>query len=384
MMESTINEKRLVDRFFQLERIDSETGNERQICDLLTTIFRELGCEVLEDDTMHLTGHGAGNLIAFLPASSGMEDAAGLMFTCHMDTVKPGQGIRPRLDEDGYIRSDGTTILGSDDKAGICAILEGLQIIKECTLPHGPLQFIITVGEEAGLIGAKALNPEMIHATYGFAFDSNGQVGEIVTAGPAQAKIHAIVHGRSAHAGVNPEQGISAIQVASRAISKMKLGRIDHETTANIGKFVGGGETNIVCDRVELFAEARSHNAQKLAAQIDRMESALQEVATEYGASVTFSAETVYPAFTFTDTDSVVRIAKRAMERIHRTPLTVKSGGGSDANIFNGFGLPTLNLAIGYEHIHTTSEQMPLSELIKAAELVLALIQEVIADETQS
>jgi tripeptide aminopeptidase len=371
-----MNRERLLETFYELVQVDSETGDERAICDLLKKKFVALGCEVYEDDTMQTTGHGAGNLFATLPASSGFETAPKLLFTCHMDTVKPGKNIKPRLDEDGYLRSDGTTILASDDKAGLTAIIEALQVLIDQDLAHGALQLVITVGEESGLIGAKALDPTLLLADYGYAFDANGPVGEIIVAGPAQAKIRAVVHGKAAHAGVNPEDGISAIQVAARAIGKMPLGRIDAETTANIGKFVGGGETNIVCDRLELFAEARSHSPEKLERQLQAMERALRETATEHGGDCEFEAEIVYPGFQFTERHAVVQLATRAVERIGRTPQLVKSGGGSDANIFNGHGVPTLNLAIGYEQIHTTSEQLPFAELVKTTELVLAIVEE--------
>ena len=166
------------------------------------------------------------------------------------------RGVKPVV-KNGYIYSDGTTILGSDDKAGLAAIIEGIQILQENKLPHGDVQLILTVGEEAGLIGAKALDPKWIKAEFGYALDSNGSVGNIIVAAPTQAKIKARIHGKAAHAGVNPEDGISAIQVASQAVAKMKLGRIDSETTANIGSF-SGQEPDIVCDQVTILAEARS------------------------------------------------------------------------------------------------------------------------------
>jgi tripeptide aminopeptidase len=373
-----INESRIVEQFCALVRVDSETGNERRICDVLKEIFQSVAptAIIFEDQAASITGHGAGNLFIKIPPTYGFENSIKLLFTCHMDTVRPGQGIKPRVDNDGYIRSDGTTILGSDDKAGIAALIEALQVIKEQQLSHGAIQLVITVGEEAGLVGAKAIDPNHLDADIGYAFDSNGAVGEIVVAGPTQAKINATIKGRAAHAGVNPEQGISAIQVASRAISKMPLGRIDHETTANIGKFVGGGETNIVCDSVELFAEARSHQQDKLDDQLKAMEKALLDAAEQFGAHAGFQAEIVYPSFAYDETAEVVKIARSAMTAIDRKVNLVKSGGGSDANIFNGFGIPTLNLAIGYEHIHTTNEQMPISELLKSSELVLAIIKE--------
>ncbi|RAP76460.1 M20/M25/M40 family metallo-hydrolase [Paenibacillus montanisoli] len=368
-----INNQRLIDEFMELVQVDSETKHEREICDVLTGKLKELGFSVEEDDAASITGHGAGNLIAMLEAN-GKEGAPVIFFTSHMDTVVPGKGIKPRLDADGYIRSDGTTILGSDDKAGIAAMFEAIKVIKEQNLPHGPIQLVITVGEESGLVGAAALDSKKLKAKFGYALDSNGPIGDIAVAAPSQAKITIKIHGKSAHAGVNPEDGISAIQVAGKAISRMTLGRIDHETTANIGRFEGGGATNIVCDFVKLDAEARSIVQEKLDKQVESMREAVMAVASEFGAKAEFESKLIYPAFNFTDGDEVVELAKAAIVKMGRTPKLFHSGGGSDANIFNGHGVPTVNLAIGYEHIHTTNEQIKADDLVKTAELVVEII----------
>ncbi|QHW30255.1 M20/M25/M40 family metallo-hydrolase [Paenibacillus rhizovicinus] len=368
-----IDRNRLIEEFMELVRIDSETKNERNICDVLTKKFTDLGLSVEEDGAAAVTGHGAGNLIVKLEAS-GAEQAPTIFFTSHMDTVTPGKGIQPRLDDDGYIRSDGTTILGSDDKAGLAAMFEAIRVLKENKLPHGAVQFIITVGEESGLVGAQALDRSKLEAEYGYALDSNGEIGAIAVAAPAQAKVTIKIYGKSAHAGVNPEDGISAIQVASKAVSRMPLGRVDHETTANIGRFEGGGATNIVCDYVKLDSEARSIVNEKLEKQVEAMRQAVESVAKEYGAKAEFDNRLAYPAFMHGDEEPVVELAKEAIRNIGATPRTFHSGGGSDANIFNGFGVPTVNLAIGYEHIHTTNEQIKAADLVKVAELVVAIV----------
>lgn len=371
-----VQQDRVVKHFMELVQVDSETKNERAICDVLKQQFEALGLQVTEDDTAPVTGHGAGNLIVKWPATPGQEGGTRLFFTSHMDTVKPGNGIRPQLGEDGYIRSDGTTILGSDDKAGLAAMFEAIRVITETNRPHGQVQFVITVGEESGLVGARAMSAEHLQADLGFALDSNGEVGAIAVAAPTQAKISMEIFGKSAHAGVNPEDGISAIQVASKAIARMPLGRIDHETTANIGRFEGGGATNIVCDYVKLDAEARSIVQSKVEAQVQKMKEALESVAAEYGARAEFKSDIVYPAFNFTEKDEVVKLAQRAIERIGSVSRLFHSGGGSDANIFNGMGVPTVNLAVGYEDIHTTNERIHVSDLVRTSELVVALIEE--------
>ncbi|MEW9669650.1 M20/M25/M40 family metallo-hydrolase [Ammoniphilus sp. 3BR4] len=366
-----INQERLLQEFMELVQIDSETKNERQICDVLKEKLTELGLEVIEDDTAKVTGHGAGNLVATL---AGNAEAPTIYFTCHMDTVTPGKGIKPSV-KDGYVVSDGTTILGSDDKAGIAAILEGLRTLQEQNAPHGTIRLFITVGEESGLVGAKAFDSSMLQADYGFALDSNGKVGDIIVAAPTQAKIKAVVHGKAAHAGVNPESGISAIQVASRAIMRMPLGRIDEETTANIGIIEGGQATNIVCPRVDILAEARSIVPEKMEAQVEKMKKAFAEAAEEFHTRIDVEVEVMYPGFKFGEEDLVTQKAMEAVRKVGREPRLLSSGGGSDANVVAGFGIPTVNMAIGYEEIHTTDERMPIEELNKAAELVVALVQ---------
>ncbi len=371
-----IHKDRLTGRFMELVRIDSESRHEREISEHLKKQFDALGLRGFEDNTMAATGHGSGNLFFAWEASPGWEHAETLFFTSHMDTVTPGKGIQPRLDDDGYFRSNGETILGSDDKAGIAAMLEAICAMTERGMPHGKIQFVITVGEEKGLVGSRAIDPQHIEAAYGYALDSNGRVGGICVAAPSQSKIQVILRGKSAHAGVNPESGISAIQVASKAVSRMPLGRIDKETTANIGRFEGGGETNIVCDQVTISAEARSLDKEKLDRQIEAMRLAFESAAAEFGAQVDFQSNIIYPSYRFDDQAPVVRRAMQAMRRLGHAPFTFQSGGGSDANVFNGLGIPTVNLAVGYEHIHTTREQLKLGDLVGLSEIVVAIIRE--------
>lgn len=371
-----MNQQRIIGQFMELVRIDSETKHEEEISAYLKQAFAANGLHVFEDATAAITGHGSGNLFFTWDATSGLEHLPTLLFTCHMDTVAPGNGIQPQLDSDGYIRSNGTTILGSDDKAGISALMEAVQVIQEEHRPHGPIQFVITAGEESGLVGARAMDPKHLHAKYGYAMDSNGNIGEIAVAAPTQSKIQITFWGKSAHAGVNPEDGISAIQVASKAVSRMRLGRIDKDTTANIGRFEGGGATNIVCERVDLHAEARSLYMDKLDLQVNAMREASEAAAEEMGAKVDFESTIIYPSYSFNEKDAVVQLATRALNHIGKTAKLFQSGGGSDANVFNGLGVPTVNLAIGYEHIHTVKEQIKISDLVASAELVLAIIDE--------
>lgn len=368
-----MNAQRLLNEFFELVQIDSETKNERQIADILTTKLQELGFDVVEDDSAQRSGHGAGNLIATLKGT--VPGADSIYFTCHMDTVVPGIGIQPVLKDDGYIYSDGTTILGADDKAGIAALFEMMRVVKEQKIEHGDIQFIITAGEESGLAGAKEMSKEQIQADYGYAVDSDGKVGGIVTAAPYQAKVAAKIYGKTAHAGVAPEKGVSAINIAAKSISAMSLGRIDAETTANIGSFHGGKATNIVCDEVTIIAEARSIQSEKLEHQLTHMKETFERVATEMGGQAEVDIQHAYPGFSFTEDAAVVQTAVQAIQNIDRTPALLTSGGGSDGNIFNGFGIPTVTLSVGYEEIHTTNERMPVEELEKLAELLIEIVR---------
>ncbi|MBU9706798.1 MULTISPECIES: tripeptidase T [Paenibacillus] len=374
-MTVEIVKDRIVQEFMELVQVDSETKHEQEISRVLKEKFNALGLEVVEDDSRERTGHGSGNLIVTWKAE-GVEQAPKIFFTCHMDTVTPGKGIKPQLGEDGWIRSDGSTILGADDKAGIAALFEAIRVVREQNIPHGQIQFVITAGEESGLMGARAMKPEVLDSDFGYALDSNGEVGSICIAAPTQARIEMRITGKSAHAGVNPEDGISAIQVASKAISKMKLGRIDKETTANIGSFEGGGATNVVCDFVLIRAEARSIVQEKVNHQIQHMREALETTTREFGAQGEFRSEVIYPAFSFTEHDEVVQVAQRAIQGLGMATSTFHSGGGSDANVFNGLGIPTVNLAVGYQNIHTTEEKIKADDLVKVAEVVVALIQE--------
>nr|WP_304218414.1 tripeptidase T [Fredinandcohnia onubensis] len=369
-----INQDRLVNEFLELVQVDSETKFETEIAKVLKEKFTALGVHVVEDDTTSQTGHGAGNLICTLEATK--NDVDPIYFTSHMDTVVPGKGIKPSI-KDGYIVSDGTTILGADDKAGLAAMFEAIRVLKENQIPHGTIEFIITVGEESGLVGAKVLDRSLITAKYGYALDSDGKVGDIVVAAPTQAKVRATIIGKTAHAGVAPEKGVSAITMAAKAIAKMPLGRIDEETTANIGRFEGGTQTNIVCDHVEILAEARSLVTEKMEAQVQKMKAAFESVATDMGGRAEVEITVMYPGFKFADGDHVVEVAKRAVAKIGRQSALQKSGGGSDANVIAGHGIPTVNLAVGYEDIHTTNEKMPVEELVKTAELIVAIVEEV-------
>jgi len=366
-----VNKQRVLTDFFELVKIKCSTKDERQVSDILKARLVELGMEVTEDKTGEKIGGNCGNVIAY---TKGTVDAPALMLTAHMDCVEPCGGIKPQLN-DGIITSVGDTILGGDDKAGIVAILEALRLIGEKNISHGPIQVIFTVAEEGGLNGAKNIDPAALKADFGYAFDSGGAPGEIINMAPGQNSINVVVHGKKAHAGVAPEDGINAIVVAGKAMAELNYGRIDFETTSNIGLISGGVATNIVPDMVELKCEARSRNMEKLEIQTHYMKETFERVAAANGARAEVTVEKAYGPYVLMEDAPVVTLAVKASQSIDLTPEIKATGGGSDANFFNNYGVPTAVLGVGMSKVHTTDEYIKEVDLYNSAELVVALIK---------
>jgi len=356
-----INQDRLVSTFLELVQIDSPSGHEEEIARHLTAALKSLGLTVVRDETGNVIGRLAG-------------EGAPLLVSAHMDTVEPGRGVNPVV-ANGMITSDGTTILGGDDKSGVAAILEALRVLVEQGLPHPPLEVALTVSEETGLNGAKGLDLTTLRAKEGIVLDSGGPIGAIVVSAPSQNRLRAVVHGKTAHAGVEPEKGINAIVVAAEAIAAMPLGRIDEETTANVGRIQGGTATNIVPDRVEMAGEARSHDESKLEVQVQAMTEALKKAASQHGAAVEIDVERSYSTFKLSEEDAIVRRAMAAANTLGLTPLLVSSGGGSDANVFNAGGIATINISSGMDRVHTTEERLAVEDLVQCAEFLLGILR---------
>jgi tripeptide aminopeptidase len=365
-----IDRERLYSRFMELCAIDAEPTRERLMADRLTELLTELGFTVTEDDTGERIGGTAGNLVASL---AGTGEGEPLLFSCHMDRVVPGVGVRPRIEGD-YIVSDGSTVLGADDVAGLAALLEGITVLREHSVPHPPLEIVFTVAEELALLGSRHLAMDRLTARCGFVLDAGGPVGEIVVQAPEQAKLNAVFRGRSAHAGFAPEQGISAIQMAAAAICRMKLLRIDTETTANVGSISASGPTNIVAERCELQAEARSLDQAKLRAQVEAMTEAMEVAAREFGGTVEIDVVSCYPSYKLPEDAEPARRAAEAAQSIGEPARFKATGGGSDANIFNSKGIPSVVLSCGYEMVHTKGERIALEQLARLGELVAAIV----------
>lgn len=367
-----VNQERLVAEFLQLIKIDSPSGQERQIADVLKQKLEQLGCQVYEDKAGgQVGGATAGNIIATLP---GRGDGPMLMFSAHMDTVEPGRGIQPEIKDD-IITSAGDTVLGGDDKGGIAAILEAVRVIQEQNISHSGLEIVFTIWEEGGLKGAKALDYSKIKSKFAYALDSDGHPGTIIITAPAQNSITATIKGKAAHAGQYPEDGINAIQVAAKAIAQMKLGRIDHETTANIGIIEGGKATNIVPDSTYIAGEARSLNPDKLRIQTEHMCNVLHQHVSAAGAELILEVANEYQVIDLQQDHPVVQFAVTAAKNLGFEPVLGSTGGGSDANIFNGQGLACANLGIGMDKVHTIEENIKISDLCKVAELMVEIIK---------
>lgn len=368
-----VNRERLVAEFIELISIDSLSRMERQIADALKIKLQNMGIDVYEDNAGKEIGGNSGNLICTV---KGQKDVPAILLTAHMDRVAPGKGIKPVF-EGNIIKSDGTTILGGDDAAGIECILEAIRIVKENNISHGDIQIAFTIAEEGGLFGAKHLDYGKIYAKYGFVLDSGGPIGTVSVKAPSQNKIDITIKGKAAHAGLEPEKGISAIQIASEAISNMKLGRIDDETTANIGIIHGGQATNVICDKLEINAEARSRNQRKLEMQTQHMKKCLEDAAAKFGGLAEFDAKLEYPAFEIKEDQPIIPILRKAAQKTGIELILEATGGGSDTNIINGKGIQAVDLSVGMDKVHSVEEQINIDDLLKAAEFLVNIIQSV-------
>ncbi|WP_029541880.1 M20/M25/M40 family metallo-hydrolase [Selenomonas sp. AB3002] len=367
-----INEKRVLEEFLELVQIRCSTKDEREVADLLTQRLQDLGGTVREDNAGEKIGGNTGNLVADFP---GTAEAPTLMLTAHMDCVEPCTGVKPIV-QDGIIRSDGTTILGGDDKAGVVAILETLRQLKERHLPHGPLQVVFTVAEENGVHGSQNLDQSLLHADFGFTFDTHNHPGGITFMAPGKNQIRIHVEGKASHAGVNPEDGINAICAAGRLIATAPQGRIDEETTCNLGRIVGGSATNIVADSCDIFYESRSRDKEKL----ERLTKEICEHFTNgvqaAGCKITAEVSPDYGPYLLEKDCPAIRTAARAAEKLGLPVTLEESGGGSDANHFNTYGIPTAVLSVGMEKAHTKEEYLEEKDLYDAARWALAIVQE--------
>jgi len=357
-----INSERLLDTFCALVRIDNPSGQEAAMAAHLAERCAALGMACEQDDM--------GNLLARLPGAG-----EPLLLNAHMDSVAPCVGKQPVV-RDGVVYSAGDTVLGADDLAAVASFLEGIEASLESGRPHRAVELLLTVQEEVGLKGARGFDYGRLRAKQGVAFDLNGPVGNICVGSPAHDSFAATFHGAAAHAGVEPEKGVSAIQMAAVAVAAMPLGRLDDETTANIGSISGGKANNIVPDEVTIKGEARSRDLAKLDAQWAAMRQAMEEAAARFGGTVAIDYQRHYEASVLAHDAPVIQLVSRAIRAVGLAPELVVTGGGSDVSIISSRGIETANLSMGYQKIHSVDEHIAVSELVHAAEIVLNLLTE--------
>ncbi|MCL4309878.1 MAG: M20/M25/M40 family metallo-hydrolase [Actinomycetota bacterium] len=362
----------LISLFTELVRIPSSSGHEREVMDFLTTRLRGLGLAVEESDPIEDHPEAAGNLYCRLPAT---KSGTPVMLSAHVDTVASEEGALPHpVVEEGVIRSGSRAVLGADDKAAVAAIVRVVEEIVHGSIDHGGIELLLTVGEESGLRGAKASSLEGFSARCGFCFDSTGPVGGLVVRSPSQKTIRATFIGRSAHAGVAPEQGRSAIKAAARAVAEMPLGRIDAETTANIGIIKGGEAVNVVAGRCQIAGEARSHDDARLEEQVTAMLDAISFAATVTEVDVEVSTIDEFHGFDIGGGNPAYDLAWRALEDAGIKPHAASTGGGSDVNVFILKGMSCVNLASGMENVHTSDEYILVESLRQLRRVILAIV----------
>ncbi len=375
-----INPVRMKDEFLDLAGTSSLSRHEGAIARRLASTLKGMGASVEVDDAGEKVGGETGNLLArFTGTKAG---APPFLLSAHMDTVGPADKIHLVVEGD-IVRTDRTTVLGGDDKAGIVAIFEAIRVLRERNIPHGDIEVVLSICEETGLLGAKHFDTGRLRAKRGLVLDVDG-VCELITRAPAANRLSFTVTGLEAHAGVCPERGMSAIQIASEAIAGMKLGRVDEETTANLGVIQGGLSTNIVPTRVVIHGEARSLDAGKLEAQTQHMRGRFEEAAARHSvrleqgerrASVESKVERQYEPLQIADSAPVVALVAGAARGLGRPFKTRATGGGSDANVYATRGIEIANLGCGMRDIHTVNEWVDLKDLHITASIVLETVR---------
>lgn len=361
----------VLETFIKLIEIPSPSFKEGKISEFVSGFLSSLEVDFFIDDAGVDIGGETGNIIAMVP---GTDESRSLLLSAHLDTVENNEGLIPNLSLD-KVRTDGKRILGADDKAAVAAILSALRQIKDGGLKHIPIEIVFSVAEEKGLFGAKALNVESLRSNICFVLDGSGKVGNMYASAPSQDTITATFKGVASHAGVAPEAGKSAIVAASKAIASMNLGRIDSETTANIGIIEGGKATNIVPDKTFVKGEARSLDPKKLSNQVAHMIDSVNFAAADCGISVDSTINREYEGFSFSENDEIVKMGISAIKQIGLEPKITWSGGGSDANVFNQKGIASINMGIGAKNVHSSAEYIEITELEALEKLVIELVK---------
>jgi tripeptide aminopeptidase len=369
----------LLDIFLELCALPSPSGKERVVADRVGAYLKELGLEWDEDDAGQRLGGDTGNLYSHL---QGTASGTPIFLCAHTDTVPPEASIEPVVGEDGIVRNAAGTILGSDNKAAVVVMLEAVRRILREGRPHAGIELVFTAQEEVSLRGADAFDHTRLVATTGFVFDQGAPIGEIVLGSPHGRLLDFRFHGRAAHAGMNPEDGRSAIAAASRAIADFRLGRVDDQTSANVGVITGGTARNVIPEWCSFTAEVRSHDERKAIELVREMLESAAFAASLAECEVESEVRPSFPGYRFRESDAPVRLAAEALERAGYEPSYALSGGGADANVFNARGLQCVNLANGMMEIHTPDEHIAVADLDAMVEVTLALVD--VAGSTQA
>lgn len=367
-----VNKERMLQEFKEIVAIPCHTLQEKPVFEYLKAKLETMGFAVEEDDAGKQLGGSCGNLWAFLPGNK--PGATAVLLSAHMDGVEPCGGTAV-VQKDGVLYSDGTTILGGDDKSGVEGILEGLRMLLASGEEHGDIQVLFTIAEEGGVNGSRCMDRTRLRADVGYALDGEGAPGEIVVGAPGQYKYKISVHGKKAHGGLEPEKGINAIMIAAKALADVKrYGRIDEETTANIGIIGGGVATNVVPDLVVIEGDARSRNNEKLAAIRDEIVNTIVTSAQKYGAQAEAKVDHKYSSFLVDKDSKVVALAERSCAICGFASNVTLTGGGSDANFINEAGVPCVILGTGMANVHTVEEFLKEEDLYNTALMVYGIL----------
>jgi tripeptide aminopeptidase len=369
-----VNTPSPLDLFLELCSLPSPSRKERAVADRVGAYLSELGLEWDEDDAATRLDGDTGNIYCRLPATSGHGAGVPVFLCAHTDTVPPEAAIEPVVGEDGLVRNAAGTILGSDNKAAVVVMLEAVRRVLEEGREHAGIELLFTPQEEVSLRGADAFDHARLHATTGYVYDQGAPIGEIVLGSPHARLLDFRFHGVAAHAGMYPEDGRSAIAAASRAIADFRLGRVDDETSANVGVISGGTARNVVPEWCSFTAEVRSHDERKAVALAREMLESAAFAASLADCGVESEVRPSFPGYRFRESDPAVRLAAKALERAGYTPSYALSGGGADANVFNARGLHCVNLANGMTDIHTPDERIAVADLDGMVDVTLALI----------
>ena len=358
--------------FLELTALPSPPGEERAVADVVLAYLRDLGLEPDEDDAGRTIASTMGNVYVRLePTAAGTP----LFFCAHLDTVPPAGRLEPVVD-DGVVRNAGGTILGADNKSAVVAMLEGVRRVLAENRPHTGIELLFTPKEEVGLLGAAAFDVGRLQADVGYVYDQAGPIGEIILGAPWAQAMEVTFHGRAAHSGMFPEEGRSAIQAAAKAVADLRLGRVDEETTANVGVVNGGTAGNIVPEWCTFLAEARCQDERKLHEFVQEMLDVFAFAATAADCEVETELRKSYDGYRFKRDTDVVQLAAKALGRCGYEPSYALSGGGADANVFNNRGRRCVNLANGMTDIHTPDEHIAVADLDAMVDVTLALVEE--------